>query len=133
MKEQTTIRNVFDEPFKRKVIEEYLATGCAKEHLLNKYGIKGRSAILRWMRAYGIEDIHRRENIKFALPPHLSTFPMSKKSEDVKQLQKRIKELEQQLEDEKLRSEAYSRIIDIAERELKLPIKKKLDAKSSKR
>jgi len=44
-------------------------------------------------------------------------------------LQKRIQELEHQLQDEKLRSEAYARIIDKAEKEFKVSIKKKLNTK----
>jgi len=51
------------------------------------------------------------------------------KIENTRELQKRIQELEQQLQDEKLRSEAYLRIIDKAEKELKIPIKKKLSTK----
>lgn len=117
-----------DESFKRMVIEEYLSSGCSKEHLLAKYGIRGKGAIQRWMRQYGYEDIHRKRMIRFAIPSS-PTIPMAKKSNDVRELQKKIKELERQLEDEKLRSEAYSRIIDIAERELKIPIKKKSDTK----
>jgi len=46
-----------------------------------------------------------------------------------KELQKRIKELERQLDDEKLRSEAYARMLEKAERELKISVKKKHDTK----
>ncbi|OYZ29813.1 MAG: hypothetical protein B7Y24_14455 [Sphingobacteriales bacterium 16-39-50] len=41
----------------------------------------------------------------------------------------RIKQLERQLEDEQLRSEAYNKMIDIAERELNIPIRKKSNTK----
>ena len=129
MSRKVRIPRTTDEAFKRKVIEEYLATGMPKERVALKYGIKGNSAILIWMRALGYEDVHRKQLIKFALPIP-STMPMAKKDQDdVRQLQKRIKELERQLEDEKLRSEAYSRIIDIAENQFKIPIKKKPDTK----
>jgi hypothetical protein len=42
-----------------------------------------------------------------------------------KQLEEKIRELERQLEDEKLRSEAYQRIIEKAEKDFKVPIRKK--------
>jgi len=48
---------------------------------------------------------------------------------DNDELQKRIKELERQLEDEKLRSEAYARMIEKAEKELKISIRKKTGTK----
>ncbi len=45
---------------------------------------------------------------------------------------KRIKELERQLEDEKIRAEGYSKMIDIAEDQLKISIRKKSTTKQSK-
>ena len=40
-------------------------------------------------------------------------------------LEQRVKELERLLEDEQLRSEAYKRMIEIAEKDLNIPIRKK--------
>jgi len=124
MEHKLEVRQMFDESFKRMVIEEYLATKCSKMELLRKYNIHFKSAIQTWMRRLGYEDTHRPEKLKFdeALP--LTVF-MGTKSENTRELQRRIQELEQQLQDEKLRSEAYLRIIDKAEKELKISIKKK--------
>ena len=49
----------------------------------------------------------------------------SSNNDDPKELQKRIAELERQLQDEKLRSEAYQRMIEKAEKELHIQIRKK--------
>jgi len=43
--------------------------------------------------------------------------------------EQRIRELERLLEDEQLRSEAYRRMIEIAEKDLNIPIRKKPDIK----
>jgi transposase len=128
MEHQVEIRQMFDESFKRMVIEEYLATKCNKMDLLRKYNIRFKSAIQAWMKKLGYEDIHRIQRIKFdrSLPLTLS---MATKSENILELQKRVHELEQQLQDEKLRVEAYSRMIDKAEKELKISIKKKPNTK----
>ena len=128
MKHQIEVRQMFDESFKRMVIEEYLATKCNKVELLRKYNIHFKSAIQTWMKKLGYEDIKRHQRVKFdiSLP---QTLAMPIKSENVQELQKKIQELEQQLQDEKLRSEAYSRIIDKAEKELKVSIKKKHNTK----
>lgn len=128
MEHKIEIRQMFDESFKRMVIEEYLATKCNKMELLRKYNIHFKSAIQTWMRRLGYEDTHRSQKIKFDRTLPL-IVPMSTKNENTLELQKRIQELEQQLQDEKLRSEAYLRIIDKAEKELKIPIKKKLNTK----
>ena len=49
--------------------------------------------------------------------------------QDPKDLQKRIKELERQLENAQLKAEGYELMIEIAEKELKIPIRKKSDTK----
>lgn len=128
MEHKIEIRQMFDEPFKRMVIEEYLATKCNKTELLRKYNIHFKSAIQTWMKRLGYEDVRRTQKIKFdgTLP---LTSSMATKNENTRELQHRIQELEQQLQDEKLRSEAYLRIIDKAEKELKVPIKKKHNTK----
>lgn len=96
--------------------------------LLRKYNIHFKSAINTWMKRLGYEDIHRSQKLKFdeTLP---LTVSMGTKSQDTRELQRRIQELEQQLCDEKLRSEAYLRMIDKAEKELKVSIKKKPSTK----
>ena len=50
---------------------------------------------------------------------------------DKSALEKRVKELERALEDAQLKAEGYSRMIDIAERELKVKIRKKPFTKQS--
>jgi transposase-like protein len=119
---------IYSEEFKRRVIEEYLSTGVSKMDLLRKYGIKTKSGIQRWMKKFGYTDAHRFPKIKFT---HL-IFPIVAKKIDVNnndELQKRIRQLERQLEDEKLRSEAYVRMIEKAEKELKISIRKKTGTK----
>ena len=126
MDQKFKILPVYEEAFRRTVIEEYLATGCEKKGLLAKYGIGGKGAIQRWMRLYGYHDPYtkRKQKVKFVLPL-VTPRPMATDSQNVRDLQKKIQELERQLQDEKLRSELYLRIIEKAEEELKIQIKKK--------
>jgi len=117
---------IYSEAFRRKVIEEYLTSNVSKMFLLRKYGIKMKSGIQRWMKLYGYEDDKQPVIIKFnAVRSHALIRRMSTGKANKKQLEEKIKELERQLEDEKLRSEAYQRIIEKAEKELKVPIRKK--------
>jgi transposase len=119
---------VYPEAFKRKVVEEYLYGPCTKMDLLRKYGIKTKSGIQRWMKTFGYTDTHQLPKINFT---RLTLPTVTKKIDlnDNDELQKRIKELERQLEDEKLRSEAYARMIEKAEKELKISIRKKTGTK----
>ena len=117
----------YDVAFKSKVIEEYLSTGCTKMSLLRKYNIAFKSAITTWMRVLGYTDT--ATHVQIPTFGQLTLISLPKKTnqplnvEEV--LQCKIKELQLQLQDEKLRSEAYARIIDKAEKELKLSITKK--------
>lgn len=128
MEHRIEIRQMFDESFKRKVVEEYLATGSSKMELLRKYNIHFKSAIQTWMKRLGYADPYAIKGRKFEIikQPTLAKKP---KEETNEELLKRIRELERQLEDEKLRSELYSRIIEKAEKELKIPIRKKPNTK----
>jgi len=66
------------------------------------------------------------------MEPHLQRI-MDYNKTDKKELVKRIKELERKLEDEQIRSFGYSKMIDIAEEQLKVSIRKKPDTKQSKK
>ena len=120
----------YDREFKRQVIEEYLLTGCSKMFLLRKYNIQFKSAIQTWMRILGYKDPGRQmQKVNFGQLIFTSLAKQKNTLTESEELQKRIKELERQLEDEKLRSEAYARMLDKAEKELKISIKKKHDTK----
>jgi len=133
MEQKFKVLPIYEEPFRRMVIEEYLSTGCLKKDLLAKYHIGGKGAIQRWMRLYGYVDTHRgrRERVNFMLPfSNRCSMPSHKlNASQVEDLQRKVQELELQLQDERLRSEAYLRIIEKAEAELKIQIKKKPSTK----
>ena len=118
----------YSEDFKRMVIHEYLAGGISQGTLLRKYNIGAKSAIPRWMKRFGYTEADKSQEINFT---GLISPDLAKKKEQPSNsaLLKRIKELERELEDEKLRSELYSRIIDKAEKQLKIQIRKKPNAK----
>jgi transposase len=129
------VGNCYSEEFKRKVIEEYLRTGTPKLILQRKYDIKFKSGICTWMKKLGYADIHEGKPYFEVQGEHFlkERFTMPKKKEEETQgqpgsmagLEKRVKELERELEDEKLRSEAYKLTIEIAEKEFNIPIRKK--------
>ena len=97
--------------------------------LLKKYNIRMRSGIQKWLRDLGYEDIHQKAGYLNSPIPSLATKKTDTSTSKTDSLEKRIKELERLLEDEQLRSEAYSRIIDIAEKEFHIPIRKKPNTK----
>lgn len=88
------------ESLKLAVVREYESTNVSKAYLKCKYGVSGISLINYWLKRYA----------KNADLPSKITVMEPKPSEDtpeVPKLKKRIRQLERELEDEKLLSEAY--------------------------
>lgn len=110
----------YKESLKRDVIFQIQSGKMTKEEARRAYGIKGHSTVLKWIRKFAEQDSYSYR------------FMDDNKSEN-KDLIKRIKELERQLEDEQIRSFGYSKMIDIAEEQLKVSIRKKLNTKQSKK
>lgn len=108
---------------KLRIIQEVRSGKLSKEGAQRKYGIKGHSAITNWMRSFGIKE-----------PLKASVYmPESNQDqENTEDLSARVKELEEALKLAELKSEAYSKMIDIAEEKFSLKIRKKLSTKQSK-
>ena len=122
MKKSTVPRAYFSDVLKLQIIQEVVSGSISKEAAKRKYGIKGNSAITKWMCKFGYID-----------NPYQPTEVMESKdlSDDPADLKLRIKELEKALADARLSSAAYSTMIDIAEQEFKIPIRKKFVTKQS--
>lgn len=120
-------RRHYSRPFKHSVIKEYLAGGIGMNALLRKHDIRINGGIRRWMRQLGYLGNEEKDRSLSAVKP--LSLPPKKANKAIPPLnesqEQRIKELERLLEDEQLRSEAYRRIIDIAEKEYHIPIRKK--------
>jgi len=113
----------YSESFKRKVVSEVLDGVFTKEGARKYYGIAGNCSILYWMRIYGGHKNYRN-------PLDLPKGFNSMNAAQTKHIQAaRIKELEEKLSLEKQRSDLWQKIVEIAEEELGLNIKKKFGAK----
>jgi transposase len=116
----------FSEHVKRSIIEEVGCGAISKEAARRRYGIKGKSSILKWQRNY---EKYGRCSLNLLTDPMPLKQKPNRSDQSNEELRARIKQLERQLGDEQLRSEAYSRMIDAAETELKVPIRKKSSTK----
>jgi len=118
----------FSEEFRREVVLRVLKGEINKEQAQKRYGIGGRSLILKWINnfeKYGVCTIRLAKNPQSIMPKEKKTEKPAKELE----LEARNKLLEQRLKDESLLREMYSRMIDIAEQEYKIPIRKKSNTK----
>ncbi|MDW3194834.1 MAG: hypothetical protein R8G66_30385 [Cytophagales bacterium] len=115
---------------RHKMIQEYLAGGVTKKEIWYKYTGKPEEhgAILKWMRMYGYIDDEPKRRPIFSQPINYMTMG-GPEDLDKSEMLARIKQLEKQLEDSKLREEGYRSMIELAERTFKIPIRKKSDTK----
>ncbi|MDR0206995.1 MAG: hypothetical protein LBI45_07045 [Bacteroidales bacterium] len=129
----------FSETEKRTIIEDYLQSGLTKREIWEKY--TGRSdehgLILYWMYKYGYISNTNKNSVTFVCQQSTMDKQTSRQGLDSDfeylQLQRRISELEKQLQASEMKSIAYQTMIEIAEREFNIPIKKKYNTKPSKR
>jgi hypothetical protein len=101
-----------------------LATGISKQKLQFKYGIRGKSAIYNWMQRYRYTTNYKKAvKLELINDPILAKQPILKSTSTI-ELEAKIKLLERQLEDERLRSEMLNRMVDLAEKTYKIPVRK---------
>jgi transposase-like protein len=112
---------------KTQIIAEYLTQGSGFRKLAKKYGIS-RTTICKWVAIHqGIHNLPPTEKQKRYSRSSMNSSPKKSSSQEqsVEELQQKIAALEKQLEWEKLRSEALDTMINIAEKDLNIPIRKK--------
>ena len=107
----------YSEAFKKQIVREFEQGLLNKDQLQRKYGLGGKSTVLRWCRRYG----------KFAY--HSPTANRRPMKDPQKQ---RIKELEKKLKAAELKLKVYDKLIEITNRELDTDILKKIEARLSK-
>ena len=112
---------------KKEAVREYLVDGIPYRALSKKYGVS-RTTINKWVLVHqGIYDLPRSHK---QVTYDLQQKTLGKKSkqiirQDQSDLEKKIEVLEKQLEWEKLRSLTLDTLINVAERELNIDIRKK--------
>lgn len=110
---------------KEEIINEYLVGGISYRTLEKKYGFS-RATINRWVLQHQRFTLMRKSGEK-----SISLPEMDKKPREV--LPAEIIELQKQLEQERLQNKLLTAMIDIAEQELKIPIRKKYGTRQFKK
>jgi transposase len=123
-KEFRTNKTYSDE-LKKQAVFKVLSGALRKSEALREYGIGSPTSLERWLERYGHGILSEHKE----LLQHMGT---RKKKEAVKgempeaeELRHQVAKLRKDLRAAELRAEAYSMMIDIAERELKVAIRKK--------
>jgi transposase-like protein len=116
--------NQFTDELKLQVVQEYLETDMSQQEVMQKYNIRGSNCITNWMRKFDLQAPSRQQ-----IELQRTMTKQKEKTPYEQELEAKVKKLEQQLDYEQLRTLALDTMIDIAERDLKISIRKKSGAK----
>ena len=132
--------NYFTISERHQIIQEMISTGCPKRDIWEKYTgeVEEHGQLLRWMRklGYNTKLVTRRPNFvenKQDMPKKTTSIVSTSDSLENLQLKKRNLELELQLKDAEMKAIAFSTMIDIAEKQFNIPIRKKVNTKPLKK
>lgn len=116
----------YSEEFKLSVLRDYYSSGMSKRKCARKYGLCNPTLLSSWLSKYEVKTL--------SLQPEEREDNMSRRSnedyrDEIASLRKRVRELEKALSYSRLETEARDIMIDIAEREFDIRIRKKHGAK----
>jgi len=117
---------------REQAIHEYLVEGKTYRQLAKKYNIS-RSTINKWILIHqGIHDLPRsKRQHSYDLQQMTRKKIPKQQVSPSSDAEEKIRQLEQQLAYEKLRADALDTMINIAEKELHIAIRKKSGAQQS--
>ena len=116
--------NCFPDELKLKVVQEYMDTDVSQRELMQKFNIRGVNTIKKWMRKFDLQAPSQQE-----IELQRTMAKQKEKTPYERELEAKVQKLEQQLDHEQLRTLALDTMIEIAERDLKISIRKKSGAK----
>lgn len=116
------------------VIKDYLSGSETKTEVYRRYFGREEShgQLLDWMRQLGIQDKPKGFNNFTFMGKKRDKTKNSSDNFELELLKQRIKELESKLETAEMKAIAFSTMVDIAEKEFNIPIRKKYNTKPLK-
>lgn len=126
-KKRTKSRNRYSNSLKRKVAKEYLSGRASYAILAEENGLRDKTVVKEFVKWY-----RRQLSAESELVTNEQKVEKLSSSSEV-ELAERVKVLEEQLRQSELKAEMLETIIDIAEGQLNIDIRKKSGAKQSKK
>jgi transposase-like protein len=112
---------------KHQICKDHIENGLRLRDCVKKYNLSCHSLVHDWLRNLGyVAGENRRTRTAYIGVENFQSLSNKPKNKTpLTQEQQKIEQLKKELEDAKLLAEGYRRMIEIAESELKIPIRKK--------
>jgi hypothetical protein len=125
-------RTFYSLELKHQICKEHIDNGLSLRDCVEKYNLSCHSLVHDWLRKLGyVAGLNRRTRSAYIGVENFQplTHKPPKKNRPLTGEQQQIELLKKELEDAKLLAEGYRRMIELAESELKIPIRKKLNTR----
>lgn len=124
-------RTFYSFELKHQICKEHIENGLSLRDCVEKYNLSCHSLVHDWLRQLGyIPGMNRRTRSAYIGIENFKSLPHKpKKNCALTPDKQQIEFLKKELEDAKLQAEGYRRMIEIAETELKISIRKKPNTK----
>jgi transposase-like protein len=116
---------------KHQICKDHIENGLRLRDCVKKYNLSCHSLVHVWLRKLGYkESAHSPTRSAYIGIENFKSLPAKQRQKQpLTPEQQQIEFLKKELEDAKLLAEGYRRMIEIAESELKIPIRKKPNTK----
>lgn len=126
----TKPHRIYSEEFRQKVVREVLNGELKLCEASRKYKITGHSTISKWIKKYLIKN-GKVENISY-IEANNSVYMTESEKTEIELIKQENEKLKQELSFASMRVIALETMIDLAEKELKINLRKKCSTKLSK-
>lgn len=112
---------------KLQIVRVCLSRVIPQSEVMRRYGVGSYGMLHRWINRYGERILVEELNIELVK----KSLPESEPKSPEESLSLRVKQLEKELREAQLKAQLYEAMIDIAEQDLKIPIRKKFGPQQS--
>ncbi|MBL0126020.1 MAG: hypothetical protein IPP83_00905 [Flavobacteriales bacterium] len=119
------VNRTYSEESKKQAVFKVLSGELRKSDAMKEFGIRGSGSLDRWIERYGHGILSEHKELLEQMGTRKKKEAVKVEIPETEELRGEVARLKKDLRAAELRAEAYSLMIDIAERELKVAIRKK--------
>ena len=119
------MNKTYSEELKKQAVFKVLSGAMRKSEAMREYGICSPTSLDRWLEFYGHGILTEHQELLAQMGTRRKKEAVKVEMPELEGLRGELAEANKRLRAAELRAEAYSLMIDIAERELKVAIRKK--------
>lgn len=127
LKTRFRVHKNWTEEEKLQIVRVCLSRVIPLSEVMRRYGVGSFGTLYRWIDLYGDRILADELNVELVK----KSLPESEPKSPEESLSLRVKQLEKELREAQLKTALYEAMIDIAEKDLKIPIRKKFGPQQS--